>query len=215
MITNAEMAKIKKNQKSVKNWSNCLSWVAYYLLAVGWVSLIGNVLFASVIGKFIPPVNWYDYENKKSHHLKIDTYGLAVMCFMKAAGSCFLIKQARATLAVFNPILKEYKDAESGRTQGIRMAERKSAKMMDLTNLVKRLTYGIWVFNFFGLIYCDTWMVGQVDRFIDAYYITKNDPNATFAQEFINVESSDDYWGPKWDDFDDDFGDEDSMMDDA
>lgn len=133
------------------------------------------------------------------------------MCIVKAAGSVFLIKQARATLNVFNPVLKEYKDAESGMTQGIRMSERKSAKMLSLTNLVKKLTFGMWVFIFFSIIYCEIWVVGQVDRFIDAYYITKSSPNATFAQEYINVESRDDYWGPKWDDFDDVFGDDSGM----
>jgi hypothetical protein len=61
------------------------------------------------------------------------------------------------------------------------MSERKSAKMMDLTKLVKKLTYGMWLFVLVSVIYSETWMVEQVDRFIDAYYITKINPNATFA----------------------------------
>jgi len=115
-------------------------------------------------------------------------------------------------LNVFNPVLKEYKDAESGRTHGIRMSERKSAKMMNLTKYVKKLTYCMWAFIFVSFIYCEVWVVGQFDRFIDAYYITKQNPNATFAQEFINVETDVNYhnWGPRWDDFDDVFGDDDS-----
>lgn len=194
------MVAIEKNQKSVKNWSTCLTWVAYFMIGAGCVSLVANALFGSVIGQFIPPVNWYDQENKKYHRLHIDTYGLAVMCILKAAGSLFIIKQARATLNVFSPVLKEYTDAESGRTQGIMMTERKSEKMINLTKLVKKLTIGMWVFILFSAIYCETWTVGQVDRFIDAYYTTKTDPNATFNQEFIsNVDSRENTWGPNWD----------------
>lgn len=89
------------------------------------------------------------------------------------------------------------------------MTERKSAKMIALTKFVKKLTYGMWVFCFVCVIYCENWTVGQFDRFIDAYYLTKSNPNATFAQEYFHVESKDDYWGPKWDDMGDVFGDDD------
>jgi hypothetical protein len=39
----------------------------------------------------------------------------------------------------------------------------------------------MWLFVLVSVIYSETWMVEQVDRFIDAYYITKINPNATFA----------------------------------
>lgn len=215
IISNAEMAKIKKNQKSVKTWSTGLYWFAYFLILSGWVNLVVSLMFSSVIGQFIDlPIKWVNQETQQEHRMEIDSYGLSVICIIKAAGSFFLIKQGRATLKVFQPVLKEYKDAESGRTNGIRMSERKSAKMMDLTKLVKKLTYGMWLFVLVSVIYSETWMVEQVDRFIDAYYITKINPNATFAQEYINVDSRDDHWGPRWDDFDNDvFGDDDSVLD--
>lgn len=51
------------------------------------------------------------------------------MAFASILTGYFSLRQGRNTLKIVNPILKEYKDAMSGVTQGISMTERKSKAM--------------------------------------------------------------------------------------
>lgn len=44
-------------------------------------------------------------------------------------------------MKIFGTILKEYKDAENGVTQGIRMTERKTKLMREHKTLVKKFVY--------------------------------------------------------------------------
>jgi len=119
------------------------------------------------------------------------------MCLLKAASSFFSFKQARWTLNVFKPILKEYADAEAGRTQGIQMTERKTKHMQTLQKQIRKLTCGMFAFCLVCTIYCGSWLTDQSDRFIQVYYHTQNFPNQTFSDEYFKVENDDDEdWTP-------------------
>lgn len=166
------------------------------MLFASWMTLIANTISFFFADKLVPPMNWYDAANDKYHRIKLDSYGIGVMCLLKAASSFFSFKQARWTLNVFKPILKEYADAEAGRTQGIQMTERKTKGMKTLQSQIRRLTCGMFVFCLLTTIYCGSWLSSQSDRFIQVYYHTQNFPNSTFTDEYFKVENDDDDWTP-------------------
>jgi hypothetical protein len=166
------------------------------MLFASWMTLIANTISFFFADKLMPPMNWYDAANDKYHRIKLDSYGIGVMCLLKAASSFFSFKQARWTLNVFKPILKEYADAEAGRTQGIQMTERKTKGMKTLQSQIRRLTCGMFVFCLLTTIYCGSWLCSQSDRFIQVYYHTQNFPNSTFTDEYFKVENDDDDWTP-------------------
>ena len=195
-VTSAEMSKIIQHQKSVKSWGKCFTYFAYFLLVCSWMTLIGNIFCFFIADKLVPPISWYDAVNDKHHRIKLDSYGIGVMCLMKAATSFFSFKQARWTLNVFKPILKEYADAEAGQTQGIQMTERKTKHMKTLQKQIRKLTCGMFAFCLVSIIYCGSWFADQSDRFIQVYYHTQNFPNQTFSDEFFKVENDEDGWTP-------------------
>ena len=75
---------------------------------------------------------------------------IILMCVAKVVSGLLFIKQGRSTHKVFKPILKEYRDAERGVTQGIPMNERKSELMLPL----KREVYKISMAEIFILFVC-------------------------------------------------------------
>jgi Na+/melibiose symporter-like transporter len=190
------MTKIVAHQQSVKSWGTCFKYFAYFMLVGSWMTLIGNVISFFFADKFLPPIEWYDSVNDKHHRIKLDSYGLGVMCLLKAASSFFSFKQARWTLNVFKPILKEYADAEAGRTQGIQMTERKTKKMKTLQKQIRKLTCGMFAFCLVCTIYGGSWLGDQSDRFIQVYYHTQNFPNASISDEYFKVENEDGEWTP-------------------
>lgn len=192
------MVKIVEQQSKVKRGSKCLKWVGYALLAVAWLTMIGNFWAFFTVDAMVPLLPWRVRGSKTVHYFHLETGGLAVMCLMKAVSSIFLFKQARWTLNAVKPILKEYKDAESGATQGIKMTERRSQKFDTLQRKTKKLTCGVIVFVFFCVIYAKGYCVGEADRWIDMYYEAKMNPNTTqYGQEYIQAG----YKSIAWDDF--------------
>ena len=55
---------------------------------------------------------------------------------VKIITGIILVNQASKTYNTVRPVLKEYMDAEAGRTNGVVMAERKSKKTLALRKLV-------------------------------------------------------------------------------
>jgi len=66
---------------------------------------------------------------------------LFLMALAKIIGGGYLVyRQGKSTHNVFKPILKEYRDAETGVTHGIAMNERKSIHMAGLKKEIFRIT---------------------------------------------------------------------------
>jgi len=70
---------------------------------------------------------------------QVDQRGLAFFAFVKILTGYFSFRQGRGTLDIVKPILKEYKDAEAGITQGIQMSERKSKLAHSHIGEIKKL----------------------------------------------------------------------------
>lgn len=200
------MAKIVEQQKKVKRGSKCLKWTSYVLLALAWMTVIGNVWCFLAIDEMVPLFPWKVQGSDTVHYFKLDSYGLSVMCLLKAASAFFVFKQARWTLNAVKPILKEYSDAESGKTQGIKMTERRSKKFVALKKDVKRLTCGVIVFILFCVMYAEHYLVTEANRWIDQYYTVRMNPNVTtpYGQEYIDAG-----YKSVWDDWSDDDAEED------
>jgi len=111
------------------------------------------------------------------------------MCLLKAISGIFIYKQGRWALDAVKPILKEYQDAETGKTQGIKMADRRSKKLDIVKKDVKRLTCGMIAFVFFCVCYCENYMVSEASRWLDQYYLAVQNPNMTtpYGQEYIDA----------------------------
>lgn len=73
--------------------------------------------------------------------------------FFKIISGALTLWQGKITKRVFKPILKEYRDAERGVTQGIVMNKRRSKNMDRLKRKICRITVISIVVGFFGLIY--------------------------------------------------------------
>lgn len=121
-------------QKKVKKSGKCLKILGYLLLAVGGCNIGGNLLFLAGIDEFSRQT-WYDLEGN-SHVFEIDQSGLFFFAMVKIITGIILVNQASKTYNTVRPVLKEYMDAEAGRTNGVVMAERKSKKTLALRKLV-------------------------------------------------------------------------------
>jgi hypothetical protein len=69
-----------------------------------------------------------------------------------------VIKQSDNMIKVVKPVLKEYKDAEAGRSSGVIMSERRSKKTNELKKSIKNIS-AITIFVLaIATAYCNSWM---------------------------------------------------------
>jgi len=119
----------------------------------GAFKFITNLIFLFNTGSF-SSIAWYDREGNY-RQIKMDEGSLSLMAIIQMiAGGYLVFKQGKLTKMIFAPILKEYKDAESGQTNGIQMTYRKAPKMKWLKKMVKKISCGIIALTLFALIVC-------------------------------------------------------------
>lgn len=108
--------------------------------------------------------------NSEDHYISFDTLSMNQMMMIKILLTITIFIQARGGLNIVNPIMKQYRDAQNGITNGVAMTERKNKKMKSHMKLVKGLTC-IW---FLATIICvplsKTFIHNFVDDVIDVYY---------------------------------------------
>lgn len=102
-----------------------------------------------------------------------------VFALFKIIGGLLCIWQGKATKKVFKPILKEYKDAEAGRTQGIMMTERRSKKMQSLKKKIYKITAITFLLGFISIIYTKNFINSMTDQYVEQKYDYINQNNAT------------------------------------
>jgi hypothetical protein len=71
------------------------------------------------------PINYTDIDGQYIT-MKIDANTMLVFALLKIIGGGLTVLMGRSSNRVFKPILKEYKDAERGITNGISMTKRRS-----------------------------------------------------------------------------------------
>lgn len=80
------------------------------------------------------------------------------MTMIKILFGAIAIKQSDAMIKAVKPVLKEYKDAEAGRSQGVVMSERRSKKTNELKKTIKSITAITILLVAITTAYCNSWM---------------------------------------------------------
>merc|ERR1711990_1163686 len=73
-------------------------------------------------------------------------------------------------LKTVNPVLKEYKEAEAGRTRGINMVERKSKQSIALRKLIGQITAAVILLAVLACAQGAAWFDDEAGRFLDQWY---------------------------------------------
>jgi hypothetical protein len=90
-------------------------------------------------------------------------------------------KQGKITKRIFAPILKEYRLAESGQTNGIPMTKRRAPKMHWLKRIVKKITCGFIGVTILTLMVCKKFALDVVNQVVSQEYELMERKNQTFA----------------------------------
>lgn len=116
--------------------------------------------------------------------MRLGVSGLFMIGLFKAVFCYMCYRQGRMTLDLFKPILKDYADAESGRSQGIAMVTRLSKDMYQLIRSLWKILAGwhflIWTF----CMYTAYWANEQADTYLLIkydFYQNHNNDNATIV----------------------------------
>lgn len=150
----------------------------------GVVTIIANVFFVFVMDSFTK-IQWVD-KYGKFQTITIDPSFLFLMAFSKIImGGYFIYKQGRETLNVVNPILKEYRHAEAGITQGIPMTNNHSEKLQALKKTVWKITFAMIFVMFLTLLVFKAYAQNKVSEFISLQY--KNSTDADFSIDLFKT----------------------------
>lgn len=109
--------------------------------------------------------------NYRVYTFQFDYDSLKMMCIAKILGALLFIYQFKPTLKIFKPILKQYRDAEQGITQGIAMTERVHKKMKAHKCSVKKITVLLIVIILICYPVLSQFLESCTDQFIDIYYL--------------------------------------------
>lgn len=124
-----------------------------------------------------------------------------MFALFKIAAGALTLQQGRITKKVFQPILKEYRDAESGITQGIIMNKRRTKIMACLKKRIWRITFATVIVCFLSIVYYNNFQMKIIDQWLDQKYdyIQKNNntENATYSVEKMQKELRNQTFNPR------------------
>lgn len=102
--------------------------------------------------------------------------------------------QVKGGLDIVKPIMKEYRDAQAGLTNGVAMTARKSKKMKSHMSLVKGLTCIWFLATFICVPLAKTFMHSLIDDVVDVYYKDVRDQASSFdqPQTVVSKDAADD-----------------------
>lgn len=102
--------------------------------------------------------------------IRINPGHLFLMALFKIiAGGVFLVKQGKVSIKIFSEIVKEYKAAENGETNGIRMT-RKSNLMKAHKLQIKKIIVGTFALGVFAMLICKAMLEDIADQYIEAEF---------------------------------------------
>jgi len=111
----------------VRSKAKCLRIFGWVWIVSGVMTIVGNALYILGLDNQ-STIPWVDSDGS-IQFFQLEKGGLFFFALMKILTGYFSLRQGRSSLKIVNPILKEYKDAMTGVTQGITMTERKSKAM--------------------------------------------------------------------------------------
>lgn len=114
-------------------------------------------------------LKFIDFDGQKIDY-KVDLSGLAFIAIFKAITGVIMYKLGKKLHGVFRPILKDYRNAERGITQGIQMTKRISKDMTDLGYCLRRVYGMCCCLNFLmGFVFI-AWACDQAGNYLDMKY---------------------------------------------
>ena len=137
-FTNKKKFDPEMHQKRVKYCSKFLTVLGHLLNIGGWLTIIFGVFGLFMVDHF-SSFSWY--ENGQIITLKFSPGFMYLLLLLKViSGGYFFVRQAREAFSIFRAIVKEYRDAEHGLTNGIQMVHRKSKVISAHKSFVKKIT---------------------------------------------------------------------------
>ena len=148
----------------------------YFFIGCGFLNIFGNAIFIFMMDSFTN-IGWTENGIYKS--VRIDPGYLFLMALFKIiVGGIFLIKQGKMSVKIFGKIVKEYKDAERGETNGITM-ERKSQQMKTHKKQIKKITIATFGLGVLAMLIAKEMMVDIADQYIEGEFKLMNRTNNT------------------------------------
>ena len=157
-----------KTQARVKKCSKCLVIFGWILIILGGINIVGNLLqIIFMSGDFL--IQYTDVDGQYVS-LKVDANTMLTFAIFKIIAGSLTVWMGKVTHRTFKPIVKEYRDAERGVTQGIAMNTRRSKKMQHMKKKICKISALMLFFGFLTVIYTKNFMHGMVDQFLDQKY---------------------------------------------
>jgi len=177
-------------QRKVRCGSKCLVYTSYAIVICAIFQIVCNTIFIFFIDNFTD-VAWVDVDGQPME-LELDGFGLFVMASLKVIAAVILLKQAKLAIKLFNPILKEYRQAERGITRGIRMTTRKSKSMHMFRRRVCKISCILVALVAGAFIYATGWLGDVADKYVDAKFDYIISMNNTYGYPYSveNVKSN-------------------------
>lgn len=128
----------------------------------------------------------------------MDEGALSLISFIQMiAGGCLVYKQGKLTKMIFAPIVEQYRQAETGQTNGIEMTHRKAPKMKWLKKMVKKITCGMIALTLFMMIVMKNFALDIAEQVITQEYELMERKNVTHIDFSMDPEQ---FWiNPKKD----------------
>lgn len=141
----------------------------------GWILIIcgaSTMIINALIALFMGSTMSFSYQDIDGEYITmtIDSNTIWTTCIIKYTLGVLVLWQGKAINKVFKPIMKEYKNAETGVTQGILMNERKSKKMVALKKKIYKVTLITSIVAFFSIIYCKNVQDELIEQWMDQKY---------------------------------------------
>lgn len=102
--------------------------------------------------------------------LTISGTSMFMFAIFKIVMGALTLYQGKVTHKVFKPILKEYKEAERGITNGIVMNKRRSKYMKMLKKKLLKIICLMSLVGFLSFMYAKNFQFDMVDQYIDQKY---------------------------------------------
>ena len=102
------------HQRVVKCSGKLLKWLSYLLVFGGVLNMVCNII-AGLAAPAYADISFIDADGQDIN-MRLGVSGLFMLAMFKVAIGYLCYRQGRMTLNLFKPILKDYADAEAGRT---------------------------------------------------------------------------------------------------
>lgn len=152
-----------------------------------------NVFFNIIAMVFMGGDKDFSYTDIDGQKMKLlmDGNSWFMFSFFKIVVGALTLWQGKAINKVFKPILKEYNDAEAGRTQGIMMNDRKSKKMMHLKKRIYKITCMTSFIGLLAIMYAKNFQDEMIDDWMDQKFeyiaMYNNSVNGTYSVDAMRT----------------------------